>query len=102
MPKLFTRTVEDFDCANCGAKISGTGYTNHCPHCLCSKHVDINPGDRANTCGGLMRPSSIEKKGDEISIVHRCEKCGHTRKNKSADGDDFDEILKVMRANAGF
>ena len=26
--------------------MKGNGYTNHCPKCLWSKHVDINPGDR--------------------------------------------------------
>ena len=43
----FTRKVEDFTCEHCGREVHGNGYTNHCPHCLHSKHVDVNPGDRA-------------------------------------------------------
>lgn len=44
--KHFTKTVEDFICAHCGTHVRGNGYTNHCPECLWSKHVDNNPGDR--------------------------------------------------------
>ncbi|HYC79501.1 MAG TPA: RNHCP domain-containing protein, partial [Candidatus Binatia bacterium] len=54
--KLFQRTPENFVCENCGTKVSGNGYTNHCPNCLYSKHVDNNPGDRLNKCHGLMEP----------------------------------------------
>ena len=63
--KGFTKTVEDFNCAHCGAVVHGNGYTNHCPHCLYSRHVDNNPGDRLATCGGMMRPISDET----ISLV---------------------------------
>ena len=41
---------QSFTCANCGAAVSplaGGGYRNHCPVCLHSLHVDVNPGDRA-------------------------------------------------------
>ena len=54
--KRFNMINEDFICENCGAKVSKSDYTarDHCPLCLYSKHVDINPGDRANNCKGLM------------------------------------------------
>lgn len=39
-PKNFTRVIEDFICENCGTEVKGNGYTNHCPKCLWSKHVD--------------------------------------------------------------
>ena len=39
-----------------GAKLRAMNYTNHCPRCLYSKHVDINPGDRAEQCDGMMEP----------------------------------------------
>jgi len=68
--KNFQRTIEDFQCEHCGANISGNGYTNHCTECLWSKHVDINPGDRAATCGGLMRPTSLENENGEYVITH--------------------------------
>jgi hypothetical protein len=64
---------------------------------LCSIHVDINPGDRKNECNGLLKPIAIEtnsKKG--YVVVYQCEKCKMTHKNKVADDDNFDTILKVM------
>ena len=58
--KRFNRRIEDFTCEHCGTEVHGNGYTNHCPNCLWSKHVDINPGDRAADCGGLMEPIAVE------------------------------------------
>jgi len=95
MTKQFQRRIENFNCQNCGTAVVGDGYTNHCPACLHSKDVDINPGDRAATCHGLMKPVSIEIKSDDYIILHVCEKCGKERKNKSAANDSFDMILKV-------
>ena len=69
--------------------VMGNGYTNHCPRCLWSKHVDINPGDRAARCGGLMRPVNYEQRAGEYVLLQRCEKCGHEKKNKLDDGDDL-------------
>jgi len=89
----FRRTKEDFICENCREYVVGDGYTNHCPLCLWSRHVDINPGDRASECGALMRPISIEKKGDEYVILHRCVKCGFEKKNKLQNKDNFDPEL---------
>ncbi|MDR3208951.1 MAG: RNHCP domain-containing protein [Rickettsiales bacterium] len=96
MAKRFQRKIEDFICENCGAKVAGNGYTNHCPECLCSKDVDINPGDRASACGGLMRPVAVEVGKDGFVILHECAKCGKKRRNKSAENDNFDTILKIM------
>lgn len=95
--KLFQKNIEDFVCKNCGTIVKGTGYTNHCPKCLFSKHVDTNPGDRAHYCQGLMEPIRIENKGKEYSIVHKCLSCGEERKNKVQDNDDFEEVLKIAQ-----
>ncbi|HEX5430129.1 MAG TPA: RNHCP domain-containing protein [Patescibacteria group bacterium] len=90
--KIFSRRVEDFVCANCGFKVSGNGYTNHCPRCLYSKHVDINPGDRAHFCGGLMEPVGYDaKKG----ILHRCVVCKFERYNKLQENDNSDKIIEL-------
>ncbi|MDR2770143.1 MAG: RNHCP domain-containing protein [Rickettsiales bacterium] len=97
MTKKFQRKIEDFICEKCGAQVVGDGYTNHCTACLCSKDVDINPGDRASNCGGLMIPIGIEANNRGYIIVHRCEKCGKVRRNKSAENDDFDALVRVMR-----
>jgi len=93
--KKFTRTTENFVCENCGTEIIGDGFTNHCPKCLYSKHVDVNPGDRAEKCGGLMKPISAIKKGEEYSVVQQCVRCGFERKNKVGGGDDFERLIEL-------
>lgn len=98
MLRNFKKIDEEFICHNCGQKVEKLGYTcrNHCPSCLHSKHVDINPGDRAETCQGILEPVSVEinsKKG--YVIVFRCKKCGAIRKNKAAEDDDMDLIIKL-------
>lgn len=84
----FTRRIEDFSCGHCGAGVTGDGYTNHCPRCLWSRHVDINPGDRAADCGGLMEPVAAGVTNDRWVITHRCVECGFVRPNRSAADDD--------------
>ena len=105
--KKFQKKVEDFVCEKCGEKVIGTGYTNHCPKCLWSKHVDINPGDRASTCQGMMRPVKVEKEKGEYMLTHRCcEKpvrpghpggCGFERRKKVEKNDNFDEVIKISK-----
>ena len=91
----FTRTQEDFTCEVCGTQVQGNGYTNHCPNCLASKHVDINPGDRASTCHGIMDPVGFEIRNGKEYIVHECEKCGYTRRIKVAKEDCRDTVRLV-------
>jgi len=92
----FIRKVEDFTCVVCGTEVKGNGYTNHCPECLSSLHVDgENPGDRASNCHGLMVPERLEHKNGHDYIVHRCVKCGHVRRNKTSPNDNFDALLAL-------
>ena len=93
--KKFQRTKENFVCENCGFKVKGSGYTNHCPRCLWSKHVDVNPGDRQAACRGMMSPIGVNLKGGEYIILNQCLKCGFEKKNKAAEADDFDIILRL-------
>lgn len=95
MSLKFKRKIEDFECENCGFSVKGNGFTNHCPKCLYSKHVDIFPGDREEKCGGLMKPVSALESGGEWSIMHECIKCGKSKINKLSTEDDFDEIIKI-------
>ena len=89
----------------CGADVvplSNGSYRNHCPACLWSKHVDVEPGDRAASCGGPMRPLRVEhRRGKGLVIIHRCVACGFTRPNRIADdqvqGDDIAAIAELMR-----
>lgn len=99
--KKFNRNIEDFTCENCGTEVHGNGYTNHCPNCLFSKHVDINPGDRSAECGGLMEPVGLEIKNGEYIIIHRCKKCGFMRKNKTSLDDNFETVLNLSKKLAG-
>jgi hypothetical protein len=98
--KQFTRTIEDFECLHCGAAVRGTGYTNHCPNCLWSLHVDINPGDRANPCRALMEPIAIEVKAGRHTVISECTCCGHRHRNKTSDGDSMAAILEVARKSS--
>ncbi|MBQ9235456.1 MAG: RNHCP domain-containing protein [Alphaproteobacteria bacterium] len=96
--KRFSRRKEDFVCEHCGAEVSGSGYTNHCPKCLYSKHVDVMPGDRAEECHGMMRPIGIEMTRDGYIIEHQCEKCGVVKRNKANENDNFEELLHLARS----
>ncbi len=93
--KKFRRKIEDFQCEHCGYEVKGSGYTNHCPCCLWSKHVDINPGDRQETCHGLMKPISVIFKNREYIIQQRCIKCKKVMNIKSSEFDNYDEIIKL-------
>ena len=93
----FTVIDEDFICENCGAKVKKLGYScrNHCPVCLYSKHVDLNPGDRAQSCHGLLKPIGLDINKKGYVIIFKCEKCGEIRKNVAAEDDNMDLIIKL-------
>ena len=95
--KLFTKNDNSFICEHCKKEVQPLSYTSrdHCPYCLYSKHVDINPGDRLNTCVGLLKPIGIEKFKDTYKVVYKCEKCGETHKNIMAKDDDNDLIIEL-------
>lgn len=97
MAKIFIRKIEDFTCDHCGASVKGNGYTNHCPACLWAKHVDIQPGDRANPCLGMMKPARIETQKSEYVLYHICTRCGTERRNRTSPNDSFDEILRIQK-----
>lgn len=95
---------EPFRCAVCGADVpplAGGSCRNHCPRCLHSLHVDVNPGDRSSTCRGLLEPVAVErdaKKG--LVVVHRCARCGEVRRNRAAPDDpampdDMDALVAL-------
>lgn len=96
--KKFQRRVEDFVCDNCGEEVFGNGYTDHCPFCLWSKHVDLNPGDRASDCKGSLEPVGVEVKSEKYIIHYICQKCGFKHRVKSAKNDNEEEIQKLLRA----
>ena len=96
--KKFQMRDEEFICENCGATVKRLNYTarDHCPYCLYSKHVDVNPGDREEICHGILEPIGVEldsKKG--YVIIFKCKKCGAIRRNKAAKDDNIDLIIKL-------
>lgn len=96
-----------FTCAVCGAEVpplANGSYRNHCPVCLCSLHVDVNPGDRASDCGGVLDPVTAELDGKKgWIIVHRCRRCGAVRRNRAALDDtawpdDYERLVALASA----
>jgi hypothetical protein len=91
-----------FTCERCAhqiEKLSNGSYRNHCPACLWSKHVDITPGDRANTCKGLMEPIGLvqhPKKGWQI--VHQCSTCSERGRNIVAQDTDQPDCTQMLIA----
>lgn len=99
--KKFTMRDESFICENCGKQVNTLNYTarDHCPFCLYSKHVDINPGDRLNNCLGLLKPIGVEKFKNTYKIIYKCNKCNNKHKNIIANDDNMDEIIKLSVIN---
>jgi len=96
------RRDEAFVCVHCGESVPAHGRTarDHCPFCLRSVHVDVVPGDRAETCGGLLEPVAavVRSGGEEILLSYRCRRCGVTKKNRvMRDGDPPDAMDVVAR-----
>ncbi len=99
----FSKINDAFVCENCGKDVPIAEKTcrNHCPYCLYSKHVDIFPGDRANTCRGSLQPIGYElhsKKG--LMIQFRCRSCGEVTRNIALtddkyQSDNYDLILSL-------
>lgn len=97
--KKFNMIDENFICENCNKEVKKLNYTarDHCPYCLYSKHLDINPGDRENKCHGLLEPIEIEKFKDTYKIIYKCKKCHQLHKNIMAKDDDMNEIIKLSK-----
>ena len=97
--KRFMERDEEFICENCGKNVTKLEYTSrdHCPYCLYSKHVDINPGDRLNECKGLLIPVGIEKFKNSYKIIYKCQKCNSIHKNIMASDDDYEKIIVLSK-----
>ncbi|MFA6859926.1 MAG: RNHCP domain-containing protein [Clostridia bacterium] len=103
MQQQFKKNDSGFICENCKKVVPPLGYSsrNHCPFCLASKHVDINPGDRENSCSGIMKAVIVEpcKKGG-YTITFKCTKCGEIKRNKSAKDDSVETMLQIIKNNS--
>lgn len=97
----FKMINESFACENCGKTIEKHpewSARNHCPFCLCSKHLDDDfPGDRASNCHWIMKPIWIDnKKNKWWMIKHKCSKCGKEILNKVAPDDNFVDFVRDL------
>jgi len=91
---------ESFTCKVCDWLVTpegaGSDHRNHCPNCLCSLHVDVEPGDRASDCGGIMDPVAVwVRKGGEWAIIHRCRRCGALSSNRVAADDNPLRLMAI-------
>lgn len=105
----------EFRCLHCWALVlvdplhSGVNNRNHCPYCLCSRHLDLqSPGDRLSACRGLMPAVGVSRKpgrnkyasrqSGELLLVHLCAECGRVSLNRLAADDDPENVEAVFRA----
>lgn len=91
---------DSFTCKVCGWLVTPEGassnHRNHCPNCLHSLHVDIEPGDRESDCGGVMEPVAVwVRKGGEWAVIHRCKRCGAFSSNRVAADDNPVKLMGV-------
>lgn len=98
---------EIFTCKFCGRKVvptgAGSAHRNHCPNCLCSVHLDIDPGDRAADCGGLMEPIAVwVRKNGEWAVIHRCRICGTLSSNRIAADDNPMKLMSLAMKPVSF
>ena len=97
---------ESFICRNCGYPVvpagAGSDHRNPCPNCLCSVHLDIEPGDRESDCGGLMEPVAVwVRKNGEWAIIHRCRRCGAFSSNRVAADDNPVKLMSIAMKPIG-
>ena len=103
---VFIARQESFVCDHCGASVQPLpkgSYRNHCPVCLCSKHVDAQgPGDRLSACGGVMDPVSLDQRsGKGWIVMHRCRKCKKSIPNTAAPDDDLAGFSERLQEQGG-
>ncbi len=105
---------QNFTCTHCGFVVitsrgrAGVNNRNHCPRCLCSRHVDEDkPGDRAACCRSRMEPAGLTtkqtlkrygaSKPGELMLIHRCAGCGKFSINRLAADDDAYAVYQVFQ-----
>ena len=91
---------DSFNCRVCGRLVvpigAGSAHRNHCPNCLSSVHLDVEPGDRAADCGGVMEPVAVwVRKGGEWAVIHRCRRCGALSSNRVAADDNPMKLMSI-------
>jgi hypothetical protein len=111
------RSLEEwFTCIQCAAQvytqamISGVQNRNHCPYCLCSRHMDQSlAGDRLSACRAIMQPIGLTVKPSrnkygvlacgELMLIHRCSDCGKLSINRLAADDQVERLMEIFLAS---
>ncbi len=98
---------DSFTCKVCGRLVlpdgAGSEHRNHCPYCLSSQHLDVEPGDRAADCGGVMEPIAVwVRKSGEWAVIHRCRICGALSSNRIAADDNPVKLISLAMKPAAF
>ena len=98
---------DTFTCRTCGWLVgpqgAGSEHRNHCPNCLSSLHVDVEPGDRASDCGGVMEPIAVwVRRGGEWAVIHRYRRCGTLSSNRTAADDNPRKLLSIAMKPVAF
>lgn len=101
----FIMKNESFVCMNCKKEVTkhpSWSARNHCPFCICSRHLDDKfPGDRASDCQGIMHPAWVDhRKNKGWMIIHKCEVCNKKILNKVAEDDDFLSFIEKNNTSA--
>ena len=91
---------DGFTCKVCGRPVAppqeGGVQRNHCPNCLASLHLDVEPGDRAAGCGSIMDPIGVwVRKNGEWALIHRCRRCGALSSNRIAADDNPMKLMSI-------
>ena len=46
-----------------------------------------------------MRPVTVDVRGGEYIITHKCEKCGKTIRQRASENDDMDALIRISTNN---
>lgn len=97
MTRKFVKNNQGFRCIVCATEVPPhpSSSRDHCNRCLYSLHVDINPGDRMNSCQGILEPAGLDLKRGEKRIVYRCRVCKAVVVNAVAPDDDEDKLIGI-------
>jgi predicted RNA-binding Zn-ribbon protein involved in translation (DUF1610 family) len=100
MAKFIERN-EEFTCYQCGREVKPheSSSRDHCPFCLFGLHVDVYPGDRANTCKGKLKPIGVKMSNKKEQIVYKCQNCREYVYCKTAP-DDSREVISQLYEKA--
>ncbi len=96
---MFSKNNESFNCINCRKKVleHPNSSRDHCNFCLIGLHVDVEPGDRANDCKGILEPIGLRTSSGKEQVVFSCLKCGKNVFCVTAPDDNREKIIELSK-----